>query len=195
MAGVVAPSLIVVGLMAIPYLDFNKKGMGYYTINERKFAYLTFQFGFLVLWVTLIVMGTVLRGPNWNFFGPFEPWDSHKVEALVNVDLSEYFWIVLLNRGQPKPPTDATFFTQLGYILVREAPGLLLMGGYLFILPPALAIGTKMFRGMYLRMGFLRYMLLTNLLLMMAILPIKMVLRWVFNLKYIIRIDEWFMNF
>ena len=38
MAGVVLPSLIIVGLMAIPYLDFNKQGNGYYTINERKFA-------------------------------------------------------------------------------------------------------------------------------------------------------------
>ena len=38
MAGVVLPSLIIVGLMAIPYIDFNKKGNGYYTIEERKFA-------------------------------------------------------------------------------------------------------------------------------------------------------------
>ena len=56
--------------MAIPYIDFNKTGNGYYTIDQRKFAYVMFQFGFLVLWVTLIVMGTFLRGPNWNFFGP-----------------------------------------------------------------------------------------------------------------------------
>ena len=39
MAGVVLPSLIIVGLMAMPYIDFNKKGNGYYTINQRKFAY------------------------------------------------------------------------------------------------------------------------------------------------------------
>ena len=32
----------------------------------------TFLFGFVVLWVVLIVLGTFLRGPNWNFFGPFE---------------------------------------------------------------------------------------------------------------------------
>jgi hypothetical protein len=52
MAGVVLPVTVLAGLMAIPYIDFNKKGNGYYTINERRFAYLTFQFGFLVLWVT-----------------------------------------------------------------------------------------------------------------------------------------------
>ena len=71
MAGVVLPLLVVNGLMAIPYLDFNKAGNGYYTIKERKFAYLTFQFGFLEIWITLIVLGTLLRGPNWTFFGPY----------------------------------------------------------------------------------------------------------------------------
>ena len=93
MAGVVLPSLVVLGLMAIPFLDFNKTGNGYYTIKQRKFAYIIFQFGFLELWVTLIILGTFLRGPNWNFFGPYEIWDPHKVEALNNVDLSQYFWV------------------------------------------------------------------------------------------------------
>ncbi len=100
MAGVVLPSLIVVGLMAIPYIDFNKQGNGYYTIKERRFAYIVFQLGFLELWVTLIVLGTLLRGPNWNFFGPYEYWDAHKVEALNNINLSEYFWQYL---ARPEP--------------------------------------------------------------------------------------------
>ena len=33
MAGVVLPSMIIVGLMAIPYIDTNKAGNGYYTIQ------------------------------------------------------------------------------------------------------------------------------------------------------------------
>ena len=92
MAGVVLPTMIIVGLMAIPYIDFNKAGNGYYTIEERKFSYCVFQIGFLEMWVTLIVLGTLLRGPNWNFFGPYEVWDAHKVVALNNVNLSEVFW-------------------------------------------------------------------------------------------------------
>ncbi len=72
MAGVVLPSLIIVGLMAIPYIDFNKKGNGYYTFDQRKFSYLIVPVRLPGLWVTLIVLGTFLRGPNWNFFGPFE---------------------------------------------------------------------------------------------------------------------------
>ena len=53
--------------------------------NDRKFAYITFQYGFVVLWVVLILLGTFLRGPNWNFFGPYEYWDLHKLIPLNNV--------------------------------------------------------------------------------------------------------------
>ena len=101
MAGVVLPVTVIFGLAAIPFMDFNKLGNGYYTIKQRRFAYLVFQFGFLELWITLIVMGTFLRGPNWNFFGFYETWDAHKVEALNNRDLSQYFWIDMLGMARP----------------------------------------------------------------------------------------------
>lgn len=192
-AGVVLPSMVVVGLMAIPYLDFNKKGNGYYTIAERPFSYIIFQLGFLEMWITLIILGTFLRGPNWNFFGPFEYWDSHKVEVLNNVDLSQYFWVKLLNMPLPRVPTGAGFLTQLAYILWRELPGLLVVGAYFILLPPILAV--TVFRKFFVKMGFLRYMVMANLLLFMMSLPIKMVLRWTVNLKYLISIPEWFLNF
>src|SRR5881394_224942 len=91
LAGVVLPSMIISGLMLVPYCDKNPKGVGYYTLKERPLAVGTFMFGFLILWISLIVMGTFLRGPNWNFFGPFENWDVHKLATLSNVNLSEYF--------------------------------------------------------------------------------------------------------
>src|SRR5262245_43003655 len=49
MAGVVLPTLIIIGLMVIPYIDTNPKGNGYYTYRERKFAINTFLFGFTIL--------------------------------------------------------------------------------------------------------------------------------------------------
>jgi hypothetical protein len=192
MAGVVLPSLVVVGLMAIPFLDFNKTGNGYYTIRERKFAYVVFQFGFLELWVTLIVLGTFLRGPNWNFFGPYEYWDIHKVEALNNIDLSQYFWIKWLDLRMPQPPSDAGLGTKLLFIIWREAPGIVLVLAYFILLPPLMAV--TVFRSFFLKMGFIRYMVMANLLLFMALLPVKMVLRWTLNLKYIISIPEFFLN-
>jgi hypothetical protein len=193
MAGVVLPSLVVFGLMAIPYIDFNKQGNGYYTIEQRKFAYLTFQFGFLMLWVTLIIMGTFLRGPNWNFFGPYEVWDAHKVEALNNVDLSEYFWIQGLGMARPRAPEDASEATKIGYILLRESLGIVLLLFYLIAVPPILA--ATVMRKFFVRMGFVRFMVMANLLLFMALLPIKMFFRWTVNMKYFIAIPEYFLNF
>ncbi len=195
MAGVVLPSMIIAGLMAIPYIDFNKKGNGYYTIDQRKFAYLMFQLGFLVLWVTLIVMGTFLRGPNWNFFGPYELWDAHKVEALNNVDLSEWFWVTGLGSSRPRAPEGAGDFTKIGYAIYREFPGILLVIGYFTMLPPALIVMSKYFQTMFIRMGFVRYMVMTNLLLMMMLLPIKMLGRWTVHLKYFISMPEYMLNF
>jgi hypothetical protein len=192
-AGVVLPSLVVFGLMAMPYLDYNKKGNGYYSIAERKFAYLTWQFGFLVLWITLIILGTFLRGPNWNFYGPFEYWTPYKVEVLNNVDLNQMFWVKWLDMPLPRAAADAPWYVQLGTVLLREAPGLLVLGLYLVALPPLLAV--TIFRGMFAKMGFIRYMIMANLMLLMLSLPLKMVLRWTMNLKYILSLPEISLNF
>jgi hypothetical protein len=192
-AGVVLPSMVVFGLMAIPFLDYNKKGNGYYTISQRPFSYLVFQIGFLELWITLIVLGTFLRGPNWNFFGPYEFWDSHKVEALNNINLSDIFWIKLMGQGLPTAPSDAGAVGKITTILLREWLGIVIVIGYLVLLPPLMA--ATVFRNMFVKMGFIRYMLMSNLLLLMIALPLKMVLRWSFNLKYIISIPEYFLNF
>jgi hypothetical protein len=194
MAGVVLPSLVIFGLMAIPYLDFNKAGNGYYTIRQRQFAYLTFQFGFLVLWVTLIVMGTFLRGPNWNFFGPFEPWDPHKVEALNNRDLSQFFWVDLLRSSLPRAPEGSGELKKLAYALLKESPGIVLTIGYFTLLPPALVVLSRFFQHLFIHMGFIRYMVMTNLLLTMGLLPLKMILRWTINLKYFISLPEYMLN-
>jgi len=86
-AGVVLPTFIIIGLMVIPYIDINPKGNGYYCWADRKWELLTFFLGFHILWVSLIVIGTLLRGPGWNWFWFWEKWDPHKVESLTNVDL------------------------------------------------------------------------------------------------------------
>ncbi len=179
LAGVVLPTLIIVGLMAIPYIDTNPKGNGYYAFRERKWEIGVFLYGFLVLWSFLIITGTFLRGPNWNFYGPYEYWDPGKLEPLVNVDLSELFWVKALSMPLPK------------LWLIREAPGLLLVILYLG-LAPLMAKGP--FRRFYLKMGAARYYVGAYLFLTMLSLPIKMVLRWLFNLKYLVHIQEIFLN-
>jgi hypothetical protein len=187
-AGVLLPTFIIIGLMAIPYIDYNQKGNGYYTITQRHFSIIMFLFGFIVLWVTLIFLGTFLRGPNWNFFGLYEPRDPHKLVSLNNVNLSEYFWVIGLGTVWDRPGEKTPF----ALILVREAPGILLVLAYFLLLPPLLA--KTVFRPFFVRMGFIRYFILVTLLLFMASLPIKMVLRWTINLKYIVAIPEYFFN-
>jgi hypothetical protein len=183
MAGVVLPTFIIVGLIALPYIDFNREGNGYFSFLQRPFAVTVFMFGFLVLWVTLIVLGTFLRGPNWNFFGPFTFWDPHKVDPLNNVNVSDIFWLRWLSQSV-KPENMAWY--------KRELPGIILVLLYLFALPPLLA--RTVFRTYFIRMGFVRFMVLVTLLQFMAALPIKMVLRWTMNLKYIVYIPEYFFN-
>jgi Cytochrome b(C-terminal)/b6/petD len=180
LAGVVLPGLIIVGLMAIPYVDKNPKGNGYYTFAERKAEVTIFLFGFVILWSSLIVLGTFLRGPNWNFFGPFEYWDIHKLEALTNVNLSEYIWVLALRQGLP-----SNWF-------IREIFGILIVFAYVFALPVLLA--RSVFKQYYEKLGAPRYYVSAFLFLMMMSLPIKMLLRWIFNLKYIVGIPEFFFN-
>ena len=195
LAGVVLPSLIIVGLMAIPYLDTNPKGNGYFTFRERRVEITLFLFGFVILCVLLVMLGTFLRGPNWNFFGPYEYWDLHKLLALNNVNLSEYFWVKLLHAN----------ISGLN-MFVRELPGILLVLFYVGVLPGLLAHsrrevklpgGAKVNLGLrkyYEKMGPWRYSVFVILVLAMFSLPIKMVLRWLFNLKYIIAMPEIFFN-
>src|SRR5476649_1497652 len=180
LAGVVLPGLIIAGLIAIPYIDKNPKGNGYFTFAERKAEITIFLFGFAVLWSSLIVLGTFLRGPNWNFFGPFEFWDIHKLAALTNVNLSEYVWVRGLGMGYP-----SNWF-------MREIVGILFVLFYVFALPPMLA--KLWFKAYYQKLGASRYYVSVVLFLMMMSLPIKMLLRWVFNLKYIVAIPEFFFN-
>jgi hypothetical protein len=179
-AGVTLPVLIIVGLIAIPYMDTNPLGNGYFTFKHRKWAIASFLFGWLALWIFLIIIGTFLRGPNWTFYGPFEFWDAHKVVAANNINVSELLWIKLLGVGKPKN------------IFFREFLGILLVISYYVVVPYYF---TKKAGAKFLEsMGAFRYYLFLFLLLTMSSLPIKMYLRWFFNLKYIVFMPEFEMN-
>ncbi len=175
-AGVVMPSLIIGGLMAIPYIDVNEKGNGYYTYRERKFSILTFCFGFLILWVSLIVLGTFWRGPGWYFFFPWQEWDTHRVVALTNVDLSEFFGIHTRNADYSLNPSAVAFGAVV--ILVYYS----LIGVYWMK-----NRNTELMK----KLGFVKYNIVAFLFMTMTALPIKMILRIAFNIKYIL-VTPWF---
>jgi len=180
MAGVILPGLIVVGLLAMPYIDTNPKGNGYYTLKQRPFAISVWLFGFLILWVVLIVFGTFLRGPNWNFFGPFEYWDVQLQVPLTNINLSDYVWLFGLKQPLPTNP------------MMREIVGIVFVGFWVLVLPVILA--KTVLRKMYTSMGASRFYLMAFMLVVMGLLPVKMVLRWLFTLKYFVYLPEFNLN-
>jgi hypothetical protein len=172
-AGVMYPSLIVMGLMVIPYVDMNPKGNGYYTFKERKFAILTFCFGFHVLWIVLIIVGVFMRGPGWLWFWPWEEWDSHRIVADTNYDLTQFIGI------------DSK--SLLGFII---GGGLVSIYFFLGMTVPYLLMKMKN-SPMLEKLGIIRYSIVAFLFLSMFGLPIKMVLKLVFHLKYI-WVTPWF---
>jgi len=87
-AGVVMPSIMLVGLMVFPYVDSNPLGNGYYTWRQRRFAIGMFLWGFF-MWIILIIIGTFIRGPGWIWFWPGQTWDHNAVVFDRNRDLHE----------------------------------------------------------------------------------------------------------
>ncbi|HLC21277.1 MAG TPA: cytochrome C [Candidatus Methylomirabilis sp.] len=174
-AGVVLPTLIIVGLMVIPYIDINPKGNGYYTFQERPFAIATFLFGFIFLWVSLIITGVFFRGPGWNLFWPWETWDPHMVIALTNVDLPA--WGPFKWMGNP------------------QVAGIELIGLALTILYFSTAFifyfWNRDTSETIRQLGPVRYGIVAFLFLTMMGLPLKIFLRLAFNIKYV-WVTPWF---
>src|SRR5713226_6736590 len=173
-AGVVMPSLIIVGLMVIPYIDANPLGSGYYTYQQRKFAIWTFIFGFIILWVTMIVIGTLIRGPGWMWFWPGTTWDHNRLEFAVNRDLPDIFGI----KGR----------------VMKMIFGAIVVGLYAIVS----AIGihklmnwTPFARKIFKRMSLLQIVTMQLFLIIMLSLPIKILARLLFRIKYVL-VTPWF---
>ncbi|MDA2934579.1 cytochrome C [Acidobacteria bacterium AH-259-D05] len=173
-AGVVMPTLIIFGLMAIPYIDTNPLGNGYYTFRQRKFAILTFCFGFMVLWLAMVFIGTFIRGPGWMWFWPGATWDHHRLIFETNRDLNELLGIT----NQPwKGLVGATavglYFVVFGWLTHK------------------LFVWNDFNRKIYQRMTLVQYLTLQAFLLIMLALPVKILLRQLFRIKYVM-VTPWF---
>ncbi|MFV1965045.1 MAG: cytochrome b N-terminal domain-containing protein [Pirellulaceae bacterium] len=88
-AGVALPTIIVFGLMAIPYLDTNTLGVGEYAFSKRRFAVSVFTFG-MVLWFVLIFIGLFIRGPSWAWYWPWEDWSVAKETTSTTWNLTPF---------------------------------------------------------------------------------------------------------
>jgi hypothetical protein len=181
--------------------------------------------GFEAVWIFLIAMAMFFRGPDWNFYWPWEEW-TPKLIPLNNVNLSDVFWF-RVSHAVPERSW-----------LLREAPGLFFLASYLliglmiayavrrgrgyaigywcFILLMTCLVGvftsplisalvidlilvffvTYFMSSTQTRssMGYWRCALLVLLVQLAALVPLKIALRSVLNLKYFIFIPEHFVN-
>ncbi len=171
-AGVMLPNVIVVGLMAIPYMDTSPLGNGYYTWKQRKFALSGFMFGYLVLWLALAFVGTFIRGPGWMWFWPGETWDAHRVVHEVNVHLHEIV-------GLTDPVQIGIFggVVTLGFMAVAGGVTDTLLRKY----------KPELFR----KMNLVQYLHLVGFLVCMSALPVKMFLKLALGIKYV-WVTPWF---
>jgi Cytochrome b(C-terminal)/b6/petD len=173
-AGVVMPGLIIVGLMAIPYMDTNPLGSGYYTWKQRRFSIGAFCFGFIVLWVSMILIGTFIRGPGWMWFWPGQTWNHDRLVFELNRDLPDLFRITSV----------------WGKVIF----GAIVVGLYYVLagwLVHKLLTWNEFNRKIYERMSLIQYMTLQFFLTTMLALPVKMILRIVFVYKYV-WVTPWF---
>lgn len=175
-AGVVLPVMTITGLICVPYCDPNPDGVGQYGFEKRRWAISVYLFGFLIIWIAPIFVGELLRGPHWNAYGLCEPWDVPKAAA-NDVELSQAVWSLAGVR------------TESLHWLTRELPGIVLVGLYLAAVP---AVVAKVRRQFYERLGFVRYSLVMLHLLVMLAVPIKMGLRWVFDVRHVVAVPEHF---
>jgi hypothetical protein len=179
-AGVVMPTLIIIGLMVIPYVDANPLGNGYYTFRQRRIAILSFLFGFLGLWVIMIIIGTFIRGPGWMWFWPGQTWDHNKLVFEVNRDLHE-LWPLYYVIPQDSWPAKIVF-------------GALVVGGYYVVAGFAvhkLMTINAFTRRILNRMGLVQYLTIQFFFITMMGLPVKMLARLLFRIKYV-WVTPWF---
>ena len=68
-AGVLVPTTLIIGLVALPYID----RCSFVKPRHRKVAVNTFT-TFMVIWIVLTLIGFMFRGPNWAWVWPWDEW-------------------------------------------------------------------------------------------------------------------------
>ncbi|MEQ1918732.1 MAG: cytochrome b N-terminal domain-containing protein [Elusimicrobiota bacterium] len=220
-AGVVMPGLIIVGLIAIPYIDTNPKGIGYYAWKERPFANTLFMLG-VVMWFALIYIGYALRGPNYAWYWPWEDWLLPKAappptwsvfgpkgaasySMLLGIPLmgaASAAWILLPKLIQRELDGKKTMGAFLG--LVALVAGIGMATGKMGVTEAAYMLfflGASFYYGAVLpqrhirNLDWPRYLVTMVLVTSTMSVLLKMCARLAFNIKYVLTIPSISMNF
>ena len=173
-AGVIMPTLILIGLMVFPYVDANPLGSGYYTWKQRKVAVGCFLIGFAT-WVALIIIGTFMRGPGWVWFWPGQTWDHNVVLYEVNRDLDEIVGIT----GQPWQGLFGAAVVGLFFLIAG-------------FLTHKLILRTSFDKKIFERTTLLQYLIFQFFAItVLWAMPVKLLARQLFRIKYVM-VTPWF---
>jgi len=219
-AGVLLPGLIIVGLMAIPYIDTNPKGVGTYAWKERPFANALFLLG-VVMWFVLIYIGAECRGPNYAWYWPWESWYGLKAAPPATWSVFGPKGVGALPMLLGIPVMGGLFGASmlLPKLIQKELDGKKLMGGFLGALALLSAIGMLahkigpvaggfmlFFGGLSFYFGFVlpqrhirtldwpRYLVTMALVVCTMGVLLKMCARLTFNIKYVLTIPTISLN-
>jgi len=156
LAGVILPSILLVGLILVPFIDPNKEsGIGRYTLRDRPVAVSVFGFGF-VMWYVLVIIGQFFRGPARMFYWPWE--DKTVLKDLPLVEMVNFH----------------------------------IAGGFAFFIlyfGACMVVPQIIFKNFYKSLGIIRYYIFMSLFAVMMLIPIKIFLRYVFDVKYILSLQ------
>ena len=156
LAGVILPSILLVGLILVPFIDPHKgTGIGRYTLRDRPVAVPVFCFGFL-MWYVLVIIGQFFRGPARMFYWPWE--DKTVLKELPLVEMVNFH----------------------------------IAGGFAFFIlyfGACMVVPQIIFKNFYKTLGVVRYYIFMSLFAVMLLIPIKIFLRYVFDVKYILSLQ------
>jgi quinol-cytochrome oxidoreductase complex cytochrome b subunit len=211
-AGVVLPTMIMVGLMAIPYIDTDKtKGVGRYAFKERPLAMTYFLFG-VGLWFVLIFIGTFMRGPNWDIYMPWEDWMIHKAPPPATwslpivwglLSVGGYFALGMVLPFLMKPDFEWKKALRNGLFIILAAASAAKLGAHL---QWSQVVWLVVFGYAYYILGVLvparhmtnlpkpRYAITMILVLLMLGVLMKMGVRLGFNIKYVLELPQFQLN-
>ncbi len=222
-AGVVLPGLIILGLMLIPYIDPTVHGIGTYPFTKepwkkRPLAMSIFTFGF-ALWFILIIIGQFFRGPNWQWYWPWESWAMEKVsQAALYERLDDWLGCRIkpvlipneefekLEKAKVKKAVECferpvelekayaqeeeEVKPKFRWVTYRRPQFLGWISLFLFY-SIGMTLPALLFPRFYLLLGPIRYGLMLFFLTTEAGLLAKIILRLFFNVKYLVQ-TPWF---
>jgi hypothetical protein len=190
LAGVVIPFILVLALITLPYLDFNREGANRYAFSKRKLAILIFC-ATLLVWFGLLYIAYFFRCEHWQFRFRF-PFQSLPPMELEKVSPRVYSLLTLSTGAQILPESARSVITISAarhgyfiYVLFLLAALLILFGApYLFVrlFRKELSIAT--------RINFAKAYVLSFYVWVFILVLLKIYFYWATNLKYFL-VTDW----